>query len=92
MIKKREKNIAIDRNEMKNRMEENICRILRFPKDEQMEGFYSYKDDLKKISEYFEKVADTEYLENASKRMKECLVTFEESLFWLEKNREKFMR
>ena len=75
----REKNIETIR--------ENIKKLIMFPKDEFMEVMYDILGTLKTIRNHLNYRSE-EYLINAFLRLNDTIKTYEETIFWLEKNRD----
>lgn len=76
-----------DFDEMVKIIRENVKKMVMFPKDELMEQLYDILGALKVLEKHLEHRYE-EYIENALSRLKETIKTFEETIFWLEKNRD----
>lgn len=71
----------------------NVKKILQTPKDEVMKALYDEKQDLELLYDLLIKITThehTNFIKNAVLRYEEVLRAYEEMLFWLEKNRNKW--
>lgn len=71
----------------------NVKKFLQRPNDEVMKALYDEKQDLELLYDLLIKIPiheRTNFIKNAILRYEEVLRAYEEMLFWLEKNRNKW--
>lgn len=86
--KKEIENIKIINNNVKK-----FIQFLQRPNDEVMKALYDEKQDLELLYDLLIKITTherTNFIKNAILRYEEVLRAYEEMLFWLEKNRNKW--